>query len=154
MNCAYRQCEPPSRTNARPMPTPAKHLLRASFRKAASRSDLWHPRVDRLRSLRKRLLRIGANAADHGTKPIGALWREMFTQAEALEQRDRVGRQNLLRALAGNHRQQDGDQPADDMGVAVAGEAEHRPIRISTDRGREPDLAGATLHLVGVGTLT
>ena len=53
--------------------------------------------------------------------------------------------------LAGIEREQDRDQPAHDMGVAVAGEGQHRARRaVRLDRGRKPHLAGAALHLVGV----
>ncbi len=46
-------------------------------------------------------------------------------------------------------RQQDGDQALHDMGVAVADERQDRPVRaVRLHRGREPDLAGAALHLV------
>ena len=56
---------------------------------------------------------------------------------------------NVARRLAGIEREQDGDQAAHDMGVAVAGEAQHRAGRaVGQHRGREPNLAGAALHLV------
>ena len=52
--------------------------------------------------------------------------------------------------LAGIKREQDRDQPAHDMRVAVAVEGEHRPggaVRLHVRD--QPDLAGAALHLVG-----
>ena len=68
-----------------------------------------------------------ANALDHGTEAVRALRSEVLAQAQALEQGDRVGRENFAGVLAGKHREQDGDETAHDMGIAVAGEGEHRP---------------------------
>src|SRR6185436_18133 len=70
-------------------------------------------------------------------------------QAEALKQRDRVSGKNLLGGLAGKHREQDGDEPAHDMSVAVAAEGERRStLAIGAHGGRKPDLARTALHLV------
>src|SRR6266404_3945916 len=52
----------------------------------------------------------------------------MLTQSHALEQRDRVGREDFSRALAGVDREQDRNQSARDMGIAVARERQHRTI--------------------------
>ena len=55
--------------------------------------------------------------------------------------------------LAVEQREQHGDQPAHDMGIAVALEVAERaghPPRCG-GRAGEPDLAGAAAHLVGVG---
>src|SRR5262249_24762367 len=50
-------------------------------------------------------------------------------------------------------RKQDFNQSTHNMGVAVASEREHWPAcAIGLNHRREPDLAGAALHLVGVGT--
>ena len=46
---------------------------------------------------------------------------------------------------------QDGNQPAHDMGVAVAFECQYGAGRaVSAHGGIEPDLAGAALNLIGV----
>ena len=50
----------------------------------------------------------------------------MFPESEFVKHRNRVGRQNLLRSSARKKRQQDGDQTADDMRVAVTEIAQHR----------------------------
>ncbi len=41
-------------------------------------------------------LRVGLDALDHGAEAIRALRREMLAQAEAVEQLDGVGCENLL----------------------------------------------------------
>ncbi len=57
----------------------------------------------------------------------------------------------FFRVLAGVQREQHRDQPAHDMGVAVAVESQHRTVAaIRLDGRREPHLAGAAPHLVGV----
>jgi hypothetical protein len=50
--------------------------------------------------------------------------------------------------FAGEHREQDGDQPANNVGIAVARKGEHRFVGGGMDHGREPNLAGAALDLV------
>ena len=71
---------------------------------------------------------------------------------DAVEQSERVGGQDLLRALAGIKRKQNGDQAAHDMGVAVAVEGERRAGgAVRLDMREQPDLAGAASHLVGLG---
>ena len=53
--------------------------------------------------------------------------------------------------LAGIDREQDGDEAAHDMRVAVALEIQHRAGRaVRPDIGDEPHLAGAALHFIGV----
>src|SRR5215813_10831173 len=52
---------------------------------------------------------------------------------------------------AGVNGEEDGDQTAHDVGITVALEREHWPLRtIRIDRRCEPNLAGAALDLVGV----
>ena len=60
-----------------------------------------------------------------------------------------VDLQNLIRTFARIEGKQDGDQPADDMGVAFAKEMEVRGAVAAIDRGCEPNLADAALNLVG-----
>ena len=94
--------------------------------------------------------RIHANALDHRAESVRALWGEMLAQAQPVEHGDRIGRKNVAGPLAGEHREQDGDQAAHDMGIAVA---EILQLRFATAAAvelfRQPDLAGAPLHLVG-----
>src|SRR5712671_6863634 len=68
----------------------------------------------------QRLARIVADALDHRTQAVGALRRQVVAETEFVEHLDRVGRQDLLRRVAGIERQQDRDQAAHDVGVAVA----------------------------------
>ena len=61
---------------------------------------------------------------------------------------------DLLRRVAGIQRQQDRDQPAHDMRIAVAEIIQHGLVAVAAvDLLGEPDLAGAALHLVGGGML-
>ena len=76
----------------------------------------------------------------------------MVTQPELFEQSDGVGGKDVLGAFAGVQREQDRDQSAYNMGVAVAVEAQRRAGgAIRFHMGEQPDLAGATAHLVGFG---
>ena len=83
-----------------------------------------HHWIDRLR---EDGLCFGADAGDHRLQSVLALRREVLTQAEPLEQRGRIGCQNVARALAGIQSEQNRDQPADDMGVAVTPKNKVRP---------------------------
>src|SRR5262249_8049467 len=68
---------------------------------------------------------IGANPLHHGTEAIRALRREMFAQTHAFEQFDGIGVQNLPCALARIDSEQDRNQSAHDMGIAVTGKGQH-----------------------------
>ena len=69
-----------------------------------------------------------------------------------VEHRKGVGGQDLARALAGIEREEDRDQPAHDVGVAVALEGQRRAVgAVRLHVGHQPDLAGAAAHLVGLG---
>src|SRR5262249_34679795 len=75
-----------------------------------------------------------------------------FAKSEAVEQRQRIGIQNLARRPSGVDGEQNRDQAAYDVGVAVAGEAQDRLARaISLDVGQKPNLARAARYLVGLG---
>ena len=74
----------------------------------------------------ERGLGFGANAGNHRLQAVRALRGEVLAQVEPLEQGGRVDRQNVARGLVGTQGEQDCDQPADDMGVAVALEREDR----------------------------
>src|SRR5262249_17354479 len=75
----------------------------------------------------------------------------MFAQTHAFEQFDGIGVQDLPCALARIDSEQDRNQSAHDMGIAVAGKSQHRAAdTIRAHSGIEPDLAGAALNLVGI----
>src|SRR5665213_1965808 len=101
-----------------------------------------------------RLAGVGANPLDHGAQAVGALRRQMLAEAEFVEHRYGVGIEDLPRGVAGIQRQQDRDQPAHDMGVAVAEIVQERLIGgAAVEPPGQPDLAGAALHLVGLRML-
>src|SRR6267142_631388 len=101
-----------------------------------------------------RFARVGANALDHGAQAVGALRRQVLAKSEFVEYRDGVGGKNLLRRVAGIKCQQDCDQSAHDMRVAVTEIVQHWCVAVAAvDLLGKPDLAGAALHLVGSGML-
>jgi hypothetical protein len=76
---------------------------------------------------------------------------EVLLEAELGEDCPPVGAQDVIRRLAGVDGEQDGDQAAHDMGVAVALEAEHgSALGPALCLGCEPHLAGAAADLVSV----
>src|SRR5262249_53916222 len=96
-------------------------------------------------------LRFSTDAFDHGSQTVRSLRGEVLPQTDTVEKCDRIGRQNVLRALAGIEREKDCDQAAHDMRVAVTFECEDwsgRPVR--PDVGEQPYLARASLDLIGV----
>src|SRR5215831_19253665 len=75
----------------------------------------------------------------------------MFAQTHAFEQFDGIGVQDLPCALARIDSEQDRNQSAHDMSIAVAGKSQHRAAgAVTAHSSIEPDLAGAALNLVGV----
>jgi hypothetical protein len=101
--------------------------------------------------LREGGLRFGADAGNHRLQSVRALRREVLAQAKPLEQDRRIGCQNVARALAGTQSEQNRDQPADNMGVAVTPKREDRSAEaVGPLGGGKPDLAGATLDLIRV----
>src|SRR5258705_8346955 len=91
-----------------------------------------------------RFARVGANALDHGAQAVGALRRQVLAKSEFVEHRDGVGGKNLLRRVAGIKCQQDCDQSAHDMRVAVAEIVQHWCVAVAAvDLLGKPDLAGA-----------
>src|SRR6516164_3672431 len=75
----------------------------------------------------------------------------MFAQTHAFEQFDGIGAQDLPRALARIDSEQNCNQSAHDMGIAVAGKSQHRAAgAIRAHGGVEPDLACAALNLIGI----
>src|SRR5262249_4546358 len=94
---------------------------------------------------------VGTNPLHHGTETIRALRREMFAQTHAFEQFDGIAVQDLPCALARIDSEQDRNQSAHDMSIAVAGKSQDRAAgAIRAHSGIEPDLAGAALNLVGI----
>src|SRR4029077_8258810 len=77
----------------------------------------------------------------------------MRLEMQAAEHGVGVDVENGIGGLARIEGEQDGDQPADDMGVAVADEAQTRDAVVRTDSGGKPDLAHAALHLIGGASL-
>ena len=90
---------------------------------------------------RERRAGIGFDALDHRAKSVRALRREMFLEAELLEQRNRVLIQDRARRLLRIERKQNRDQALHDMRVAIALERERRPAGI---------LAGLGCAIVGL----
>src|SRR6516165_10309700 len=75
----------------------------------------------------------------------------MFAQTHAFEQFDGIGVQDLPCAFARIDGEQDCNQSAHDMGIAIAGKSQHWAARaVRAHSGVEPDLARATLNLVEV----
>src|SRR5262249_57820608 len=74
---------------------------------------------------RQRGAGVGPDAVDHRSEPIRPLWRQMLTQAHSLKQRDCIGRQNVSCRLTRIDGEQECDQPAHEVGVAVAAEGQN-----------------------------
>ena len=71
---------------------------------------------------------VGQDALDHRGESVRALRRQVLGQSETPECGLRIDPKNLVRASARVDRKQDGNEPPDDMGVAVALEIETRPV--------------------------
>ena len=65
----------------------------------------------------------------------------MLLEMQSAEHGIGVDVENGIGGLARIEGEQDGDEPADDMGVAVADKAQARYAVVWTDSGGEPDLA-------------
>src|SRR5258706_450980 len=103
------------------------------------------------------LLRVSSGRTDtplEPAKPAVSVKKSISPEfLVCLEHGKRVGCQDLLRCAAGIQRQQDRDQAAHDMRVAIAEIVEVRFAAIAVDLLGEPDLAGAAVDLVGGGVL-
>src|SRR6476620_1436159 len=73
----------------------------------------------------------------------------MFLEMQAAEHSGGVDVEDGIGGLARIEGEQDGDQPSDDVGVAVADKAQARYAVVWTDSGGEPHLTHAALHFVG-----
>src|SRR5690242_9134461 len=72
----------------------------------------------------------------------------MVAKSELVEYRDGIGCENVLGRTTGIEGEQNGDQAADDMRVAVAEIFQDRAACVALELLRQPDLADASLHLV------
>src|SRR3954453_5344148 len=98
---------------------------------------------------RERRAGVRLDALDHGAETIRALRGQMLAQSQFFEQPDRIGIQDLARRFGRIKREQNRDQSAYDVRVAVADKGEQwAGGAITADFGAEPDLAGAALNLV------
>src|SRR5262249_9635545 len=88
-------------------------------------------------------------ALHHSHQPVGALRCEVLPEMQQAERGRRVEADDSMSRLAGIKREEDGDQTAHNMCIAVADEAEARTSAVRLDLGRQPYLTHAALHLVG-----
>src|SRR5262245_8604579 len=93
------------------------------------------------------------DAFHHGEEAVRALRGDVLLETQLGEDGARVGGQYLPGRAVLVHGEQDGDQPAYDVGIAVANETQARIVsRRTVAAGGEPNLAGAAAYLVGVGS--
>ncbi len=103
--------------------------------------------------MRERLSRVVANAANHGRESVRSLRGQVGAKSEMVEQRHGVDFQNPACRSFGTGREQSGDQASNEVGIAVAGEAQHRlPCVVDQNLGYEPHLACAARYLIGLGS--
>lgn len=75
----------------------------------------------------------------------------MLLQAELAKGRRSVGRENLFGRVVREQSDGDGDEPAHQMGIAVATKMQDRAsLRVAAVFALEPDLTDAAAHLVDV----
>lgn len=74
----------------------------------------------------ERCIRLAANALHHRHKTVGALRRQMLLEMQLLKKTRRIDCENLRRCLAGIDGEEDGDQAANDVGIAIANEKKAR----------------------------
>jgi hypothetical protein len=107
-------------------PNYARWRVRSSPRKWASASSAAGAKVAIRSALfanaTKRASGVGAMRSTIGAQAVGALRRQVVAKSELVEHGERVGCEESRCgvSLAGIEREQDRDQPAHDMGVAVA----------------------------------
>src|SRR5690606_19482637 len=90
-----------------------------------------------------------ADALDHRAQAVGALRAEVFVQAKLAQGGFSIDGDNLGRPATGIERQDDGDQPAHDVGIGVADEGDVRIARFIR-RAVKPDLADAAGNAMDV----
>ena len=95
--------------------------------------------------------RILPDPLHHRQETVRALWRQMLFEMQPTEHGIGVDAENRIRRLARIEGEQDRDQAADDMGIAVADEAQMRARVLMIDARREPNLTDAAANLVCVG---
>src|SRR5690606_26201258 len=97
--------------------------------------------------------RVGPDAFDHGSEPVRALRRQMLVETERAEHGVRLDVEDLLGGFAVVEREQNGDEPAHDMRVAIADEGQDGPALTGTVSlvAPKPDLARASPNFRGLG---
>src|SRR5690349_19522287 len=105
-----------------------------------------------LRGCRRRVFREQADALDHRVEAVAAVHRDVVLEAEALEHRARVEREDLARRAVRVQLEQQCDQALDDVRVRIAAQLEPRR-RAGVQRRRQPHLRHAAAHLVRLGAL-
>ena len=98
--------------------------------------------------------RILADPLHHGEDAVRALGRQVFFKMQAAEHGIGVDVENGIGGFARVKGEQDRDQTARDMGVAVADEAQAWRASIGLNGGRKPDLAHAAVHLIDIVALS
>src|SRR3954451_1001427 len=93
---------------------------------------------------------LAFNAPQDRAESVRALRRQVLGEAEPLENRRGVGRDDLSRRSVRIERQRQRDETAHDMRVAVTAEMQDGvAIFLASNLGLEPDLARTALHFVG-----
>ncbi len=91
---------------------------------------------------------VAFDALDHGAHAIGALRRQMRCQPQSLEQGHRVRIENFARRLSRIEAEDEMDETAHYMGVAIAEKPQPRAFPGADDLRFQPDLTRAATHLV------
>src|SRR5262249_29683682 len=100
-------------------------------------------------ALRESGLCVAPDALHHGHQAVRALRREVLPEVQQAECVRSIDADDLLSCLARIEREENGNQPAHDVGVAIADEAQARAGAVRLDLCRQPNLTHAALHLVG-----
>jgi hypothetical protein len=97
-------------------------------------------------------LGVASYALHHGHETVRALGRQMFLEVQLTQGLGRVDVQDLVGCLAIIEGEKNRDQPAYNMGVAIADEGEARGAAVGLHGRGEPDLARAPLNFVRLRT--
>src|SRR6516164_10638192 len=100
-------------------------------------------------ALRESGLCVAPDALHHGHQAVRALRREVLPEVQQAEYVWSIDADDLLSCLARIEREENDNQPAHDVGVAIADEAQARAGAVRLDLCRQPNLTHAALHLVG-----
>ncbi len=85
------------------------------------------------RALAKGRLGVGSDPLHHGHQAVRSLRRQMLVEMQLPEPLAGIDARDLLGGLARVEGEEDRDQPADDMGVAVADEGQARDASAPVD---------------------